>query len=449
MFTIENFRENVEKHGNAPDIEILEFKNFRSSCKVYCKRCGSSFSVSPKNLYQGRCCDACSKRKKGSLLIERPDLIQFLVNKEDSSITTGSEKEILWKCPSCGIEWKKKVLQMCKRKNPCLFCNRNMSYPNKLMFFILRQLNVDFIPEKTFSWGKSNKNYKFRYDFYLPNFSTIIEMQGVQHGKVVPNFGGSDGFLKRVQDDAIKEYLAINNGIKHYIKIDCFKSEFNYIYENIKKSFLNTIIDFNKINELDIKINIAKSDQFIACINEYNKNPKTIYALSVNLDIDKHIVKRYMALASKAGLCKYSTDIGKSLRKDSNGMSTPVEQFNIFGEFIKKYSSALEAGRMTKIDSSSISHCARCDVVTSGGYIWRYTDRDYPYTIDELVLKIKTGNIPCRHRPVFQFDFNNNLIERYQSVKVAIEKTGIKGISSAACGFCESAGGYIWKYSDV
>lgn len=42
---------------------------------------------------------------------------------------------------------------------------------------------IDFIKEKIFDWS-DNK----RYDFFLPKFNLLIEYNGVQHYKEIPNF---------------------------------------------------------------------------------------------------------------------------------------------------------------------------------------------------------------------------------------------------------------------
>ena len=48
-----------------------------------------------------------------------------------------------------------------------------------------------------------------------------------------------------------------------------------------------------------------------------------------------------------------------------------VYQYNLSGEFIKEYSSVLEATRQTM--SFKISECANGKLKTSGGFIWKYT----------------------------------------------------------------------------
>ena len=39
IMSIKKFIENVNKKGNAPDIEILEFFGTDKKCKIFCKRC--------------------------------------------------------------------------------------------------------------------------------------------------------------------------------------------------------------------------------------------------------------------------------------------------------------------------------------------------------------------------------------------------------------------------
>jgi hypothetical protein len=45
-----------------------------------------------------------------------------------------------------------------------------------------------------------------------------------------------------------------------------------------------------------------------------------------------------------------------------------------------------------------------------------------------------------------RLDKNLNIINEFQSITDAINKTKIKGIGNALTGLAKTAGGYIWKY---
>lgn len=76
---------------------------------------------------------------------------------------------------------------------------------------LLRAANVKFIREKTFS---DLKGGRFRFDFYLPGFECLIEIDGEQHFKQVPKFQRTRAeFLKQQEYDRQKNSYCLANNI--------------------------------------------------------------------------------------------------------------------------------------------------------------------------------------------------------------------------------------------
>ena len=60
-------------------------------------------------------------------------------------------------------------------------------------------------------------------------------------------------------------------------------------------------------------------------------------------------------------------------KKISQANSKPILQFNIEGNFIKEWKSAMEAWKSNpKFDWSNISNCCKGKLKTSAGHIWKY-----------------------------------------------------------------------------
>ena len=76
---------------------------------------------------------------------------------------------------------------------------------------ILWENKINYKREKTFP---DLRGGKFRYDFYLPDFSTIIECNGQQHYYEV--WGGRAQFLKQQENDRRKISYALANNMKIY-----------------------------------------------------------------------------------------------------------------------------------------------------------------------------------------------------------------------------------------
>ena len=77
---------------------------------------------------------------------------------------------------------------------------------------ILDLYNIKYEEEYRF------ENCKFKYtlpfDFYLPEYNTCIEYDGIQHFYIIEQFGGLDGFISSKIRDTIKNIYCENNNIK-------------------------------------------------------------------------------------------------------------------------------------------------------------------------------------------------------------------------------------------
>lgn len=71
---------------------------------------------------------------------------------------------------------------------------------------------------------------------------------------------------------------------------------------------------------------------------------------------------------------KHSYDkLNRKRTKDLNsGPSKPVRQYDLNMIFVNEFKSAREAFRLTGINHTGICGCARGNLKTSGGYIWKY-----------------------------------------------------------------------------
>jgi hypothetical protein len=58
----------------------------------------------------------------------------------------------------------------------------------------------------------------------------------------------------------------------------------------------------------------------------------------------------------------------------------------------------------------------------------------------------KLGKPSLKKIALFQLDKNLNIVNEFQSITDAINKTKIKGVGNALTGLAKTAGGYIWKY---
>ena len=304
--------------------------------KYYCNKCGFDCGeyyyprykkyvnekfISEYNLLKGQGCACCS----GDIVVKgindiattHPKMIQYFVNKEDIyTHSYSSNEKILMKCPNCGYIKKIKVYSLLENNFACERCGDGISYPNKFMFALLEQLNINFETEKQFKWCKYYNTYKDKYcigiyDFYIPSKQLIIEMDGAFHNKD-NNMTGQTKEESKFIDDC-KDKLAEYNNLK-VIRIDCNYNNndyrFDYIKNNIINSELNKIFNLNNIDWITIEKKCEKSKVKEICDfwrihnNVYNENI-TIEQICSLFKKNKNTVKRYLRKGNKFGWCDY------------------------------------------------------------------------------------------------------------------------------------------------
>lgn len=132
----------------------------------------------------------------------------------------------------------------------------------------------------------------------------------------------------------------------------------------------------------------------------------------------------------------------------------PVIQYDLNGKKIAEYHFASEL-KDNNYNSHNISNVCNLKRMTYQGYIWRYLreqdivgDKESYYDLTEIISKIHSDATPS-DKPVSQYDFEGNLINRYESVTKATKTLGFgNNISMVCCGKKKSAYGFVWCYDE-
>ena len=138
------------------------------------------------------------------------------------------QQAIVWKCKCrCGNIFEA-IPELIKSGNTTSCgCNKT-SLLEQWTASALKDLDLKYIRE--YSFDDCTNVFKLRFDFYLPDYNTLIECQGKQHYEPVSIFGGEDAFKDQVKRDEIKkEYCNDNNiqliEIPYYFNKDRIKNE--------------------------------------------------------------------------------------------------------------------------------------------------------------------------------------------------------------------------------
>lgn len=226
----------------------------KGSCKGYeieCLKCGYIFKNTESRLKSKIGCPCCSGRTVvrgiNDINSVNKELSSLLLNHDDGyNYTQYSSEKLDFKCPLCGEIYRDKVISSIALRGLSCPCCKRVSYPNRVMYWFLTENNISFYNEKTFSWSDNRK-----YDFYIPKFNMIIEMNGIQHYKDCRHFTRHSLEYEQ-ENDLYKKEMAINNGIKNYITINASKSDFNFIKDNIVNSNLSLYINMESLNWLNV-----------------------------------------------------------------------------------------------------------------------------------------------------------------------------------------------------
>lgn len=233
------------KKYTADKIENIFTKNGKTYFKLICNN-NHQYSMWSQDIKSGKKCPYCTNKKvlKGynDVATTHQNIVKYFLNKEDATkYTYGSEKKVDVICPNCGFIKKMRVNQIIRYdKVTCENCSDGISYPEKFMSQILKELRQDFVTQKIFDWAKNK-----RYDFYIETLSLIIEVHGLQHYKDT-NWATHK---EQINNDKEKEELALKNGILNYIQLDCRVSNKYYIIESINsQNLFNNLFNINNVD---------------------------------------------------------------------------------------------------------------------------------------------------------------------------------------------------------
>jgi hypothetical protein len=132
----------------------------------------------------------------------------------------------------------------------------------------------------------------------------------------------------------------------------------------------------------------------------------------------------------------------ESIRKHYDSILKPVNQYDLDGNFIKKWKSSVDASNELKINNSNINIVCKGIRNKAGNFMWRYDD-NCENNVGEYV---KQPNY--NEKKILQSTIDDNVIKTYNNTKQASIETKILRTSIVNClqNRTKTAGGYKWKY---
>ncbi len=242
-----------------------------------------------------------SRGKYGTIAEEAPEFVAYLANKEDAMYQIGVKTKVDWICPCCGYVVRAKSINkvISRRSIPCDICGDGVSRPEKIVASGLMQARITYERQKLFEWSGLK-----RYDFYLPNFNTIIEVNGAQHyGYGFKSLSGVS-LDDQINTDITKMELAKSNGISNYLVINASNTMAQSIVPQLS-ALLRSIGITTVINTIICERDAMKSNIVIAA-NMWNDGMWN-GEIAKYLGVAPGTSIEYLKKASAAELCNYTT----------------------------------------------------------------------------------------------------------------------------------------------
>ena len=192
------------------DLPIESYVNTHTKIKHKCAKCGKVYKQVPSYHLQGQGCPKCATDNLSN--IKRKSQERYIKECKDKGYDLPIEEyvnahtKINYKC-SKGHIYKQTPDDHLHNKG-CPVCNE--SHGERFIRNYLDKNNIKYEPQKRF-YNLKDKTY-LSYDFYLPNYNTLIEYQGEQHYISKDYFGGNKQLEKQQYHDKLKHDYAINNG---------------------------------------------------------------------------------------------------------------------------------------------------------------------------------------------------------------------------------------------
>ena len=237
-------------HNNKYDYSIANYINKRTKVKIICPihgefeqiahnhrrgqgcpLCGQSFAVKWNKHNYNRFINESNKRFDNEY--EFPNIEKEYENSH--SILTIKHKQ-------CGNLFHKIACDHITSKyGGCVHCyKKTISSLEDEIEELLIKNNINYQKQKKFKWLGSQT-----LDFYLPEYNTAIECQGIQHFKPIEHFGGEKEYFKIIHRDEIKKHLCEENDVK-LLYFSNLGINYPYKVSENKEELLNIIKSFEK-----------------------------------------------------------------------------------------------------------------------------------------------------------------------------------------------------------
>lgn len=373
-----------------------------------CPQCGYHYPATPATRFAGTGCPACAnkicvtgindivtqyKRETDSVRKNKlKELIEHFPNKEtDASLYTPCmAKKVAFRCLDCGHLQERYLYNVFDKGFSCELCSDGISYPNKFMYALIRQLPVLNI-EREWSkpdWLKINKR-RCQYDLYFiyNNREYVVEMDGgIGHGFY--QYGSTDKDVAGKQRDKEKDKRAKEHNIT-VIRIDCYYTDMlnraEYIKNSILDSQLSSLFDLSSINWTNCDAYAQNNLIREVCTYKTLNIDASAKDIANIFNIATSTVYKYLRKGSDLGWC----------HKLRHNIIRPVIQMDLYGNVISRFCNAITADKVIWGDKHNRGNgiCKSCKTHKPyKGFLFRFEDDPNKFDLDFEHHVLSTNN---------------------------------------------------------
>lgn len=192
------------------------YKNPREHLLFKCQ-CGKEFKrVWPAFRKSQGMCYACSKKKPSKAISRSPeDFAQIFVERYPSEYTlaspyTAAREKVCIYHATCGKVFSARADHVLEGVT-CPFCNTASKGELAVAEYLVSH-GINYVEQFRLKGSQGAGGGTLIADFFLPDYSTVIEFDGKQHYTALPIWGGEAGFASRKYNDRQKDLFCARQG---------------------------------------------------------------------------------------------------------------------------------------------------------------------------------------------------------------------------------------------
>lgn len=175
----------------------------------------------------------------------------------------------------------------------------------------------------------------------VKNYENIYQISNLGRVKSLERTINDNGGIRILKEKILKQSIHYHG----YLYVILNKKK-KYVHRLVAEAFLDNQNNYKEVNHKDGNKQNNRVDNLEWCTRSYNV------------------------------LHSYKTGLLKAKKGEKNGKSKAVMQYDLQGNFIKKWECIKEASKQLKIADVSISSVCKNKTKTAGNYKWEYVKKE-------------------------------------------------------------------------